>query len=281
MARAKRSLGQNFLVDPGVARRIVDAASIAPSDSVLEIGPGRGALTEILCHRAGRLLAIEKDDELFPALAARFAGDPKVTVVHGDALDYDLDGLLPGAPWKVIANLPYNVATPIALRLMARGDLFSDLVLMFQREVAARLAAAPGGGEYGIPSVIARVYSEPYLLFSVQPGSFRPVPKVVSTVVRFRVRREPLVPAEEIPAFERVVRCSFHGRRKTLLNSLATSELALDPGRVRSACARAGIDPGRRAETLAVLEFLALERAIGEVAGAEGDAPVRRARPGG
>lgn len=266
MRPAKRSLGQNFLVDPVVARRICDAAAIGPDDPVLEIGPGRGALTGILVHLTQRLVVLEKDDELAAALADRFAGGPRVTVVHADALDWDLDALRSGRRWKVVANLPYNVATPIALRLLGRCDLFADLVLMFQREVALRFAAAPGTSEYGIPTVIARVYADAWPLFAVQPGSFRPRPEVVSTVVRFRLRQAPLVPHGEMPAFERVVRSAFHARRKTLVNSLARApDLSLSQEALRSACEAAGIDPGRRAETLSVEEFRALAARIGAV----------------
>ncbi len=262
--RAKRSLGQNFLVDPQAAARIVDAAAVSSQDRVVEIGPGKGALTDFLVRRAAEVVAVEKDDDLHALLAERFAGHPSIQVLHQDALTWDVDSLPPGTRWKVVANLPYNVATPIVLRLLARGDLFSDLVLMFQREVALRFAANPGGRDYGIPSVLAKVYADSYPLFAIPPGAFRPIPKVVSTVVRFRVLPQPRVPPGEMLGFEKTLRAGFHGRRKTLLNSLMhAAETSTRGGEaIRDAVRAWGGDSSRRAETLSLEEFLALSRLL-------------------
>jgi len=259
--RPKRSLGQNFLVDSSIARRIVEASGAAAGDALLEIGPGRGALSDLLAPLGRPLVLLEKDDGLVEHLRRRFADAPHVVIVHDDAMTAPLERLpLPSdrARRRAVANLPYNVASRIALRFLAWGGIH-DATFMFQREVAVRFAATEGGRDYGALSVMARIYSDPYLLFPVRPGAFRPVPKVDSHVVRFRLLPQPRLPLPEIPAFERVVRSVFRTRRKTILNSLRH---ATQHPRCDALLAEAGIEPGRRAETLSFEEFVELARVV-------------------
>ncbi len=258
----KRSLGQNFLVDDGVARRIVEASGAAPGDPVLEIGPGRGALSVLLEPLGRPLVLLEKDDELVRRLAQRFAGLDHVALVHGDAMTVALEDLPGGRPMRVVANLPYNVASRIALRVLA-WDGLRDATFMFQREVALRFAAEPGSRTYGGLSILSRIWADPYLLFPVPPGAFRPRPKVDSAVVRFVRLAEPRLPRPEVAALEQLVRGVFQQRRKTLANGLRqVAALGLTAAAARAALERAGIDPGRRPETASFDEFVALLRAL-------------------
>jgi 16S rRNA (adenine1518-N6/adenine1519-N6)-dimethyltransferase len=263
MTRPKRSLGQNFLVDPVISRRIVDASQAVVGDSLLEIGPGRGALSELLAPLGRPLLLLEKDDGLVAGLHRKFDDEPHTQIVHGDAMTEDLDAL----PWparpegshrRVVANLPYNVASRIALRFLEWGG-FDDATFMFQREVALRFAALHGSRTYGALSVMARVYADAYLLFPVPPASFRPVPKVDSHVVRFRILDEPRIPVGRQPWFEAVVRGMFQHRRKTSSNSLQrVPGLEIDAAEARSVLEGLGVAPERRPESLSFDEFDAL-----------------------
>jgi 16S rRNA (adenine1518-N6/adenine1519-N6)-dimethyltransferase len=263
MTRPKRSLGQNFLVDPVISRRIVEASQASAGDSLLEIGPGRGALSELLARVGRPLLLLEIDDGLVEGLRRRFDGDAHVQIVHGDAMTVDLDALpwpdrSEGAPRRIVANLPYNVASRIALRFLAWGG-FDDATFMFQREVALRFASLHGSRTYGGLSVMGRVYADAYPLFPVPPQSFRPVPKVDSHVVRFKVRDCPRIPAERQPWFEAVVRGLFQHRRKTTLNSLQrVPGLEIDAPAARKLLEGLGVEPERRPESLSFEEFDAL-----------------------
>jgi len=263
---AKRSLGQNFLVDHGVVARIVQAAGISADETVIEIGPGRGALTPGLRGLAGRLVCIEKDDELAPALAARFANDDGAKVVHGDALKLmPADMPFPG-PYRVIANLPYNMAARITMHLLEDwGDALTSATLMYQLEVAERLAASPSTKAYGALSVLVQSFCEVWPLFQVPPGAFRPVPKVQSAVVRIARRGEPMWQGLDYDWFRKVVHAGFYARRKTLVNSLRhSSGIQMDPEALRSSIERAGIDPERRGDSVSVLEFVELARVLAD-----------------
>lgn len=269
MRRPKRSLGQNFLVDRSIARRLVEASGAVKGDALLEIGPGRGALSGLLAALGEPLVLLEKDDGLVEHLRRQFAGDPRVVIVHDDAMTTSLDELpLPPAPAtrRAVANLPYNIASRIALRFLAWGGI-GDATFTFQREVAVRFAASPGNRDYGALSVMARVYSDPYLLFPIPPAAFRPVPKVDSHVIRFRLLAAPRVPPSDIPMFERVVRGVFRTRRKTLLNSLRH---ATQLDRCEDVLVEAGVDGTRRAETLAFEEFEALTAAVNRALARDG-----------
>ena len=248
----KKSLGQNFLTDPHYLRKIVDAAQVGPDDQVLEIGPGLGHLTRELAARSGRLMIIELDDRLIPRLREEFGSSPSVEIVHADALGYDFDSL-PGK-WKVVANLPYYISTPLIQRLIGRREHFTTLTLMLQKEVAERIAARPGGKEYGFLSVLVQYSAAPRLEFSVPAGAFTPRPKVDSAVVTLtmRDRREQTVSDESL--FLRVIKAAFSQRRKTLRNSL--SQLGYPKEVMDVVHGKTGIDLGRRAETLSVAEFV-------------------------
>lgn len=241
--RLKKSLGQHLLVHEPTLRRIVEAAGVTPGDTVLEIGPGAGALTFKLLDAGARVAAIEKDDGFAAALAARSAADPgmQLTVIHADALHADLDAALPGAKRvRVAANLPYNVATPILLRLLERPDLFCEIVALVQDEVARRLAAEPGDTARGSLSVHCQFRAETSLLFAVKPEAFRPPPRVMSRLVRLRPRTGgPPHPVADPGLFDRIVRGGFEHRRKTCYNSIRFS---LKSG----ACANLAPEPRQR-----------------------------------
>jgi len=250
----KKSLGQNFLVDENVAQRIIGAADISKDDTVVEIGPGRGVLTRGLAEQAGRVVAIELDERLIDGLRMEHADLANLEVVHADALGYDF-GNIEGRI-KVVANLPYYISTPIISRLVGLRTKVSLMVLMLQKEVAQRIAAPPGGKEYGYLSVMVQLYARPEILFAVKPGSFSPPPKVDSSVVRLMVLDEPAATCKDYKRLERLVSAAFSQRRKTLRNALKASRMFED-GAIE-AMGGSGIDPSRRAETLSVAEFARL-----------------------
>jgi 16S rRNA (adenine1518-N6/adenine1519-N6)-dimethyltransferase len=252
----RRALGQHFLRDPGIARAIVDLVAPTSRDLVVEIGPGEGALTDELARRAGRVVALEVDRTLIDRLRRRL---PTVEVLEADARTWDY-GLLArpdGGRVLVVGNLPYSVGKPIVAALMDARRVLDAMALMLQREVAERLAAPPGGKVYGALSVLTQTVCEVELALRVPPGAFRPPPKVDSAVVRLAPRREARVPAALEARFREVVRAAFARRRKTLANALAGG-LGLSLGVVREAATGSGVDPGRRAETLTIEEFVSL-----------------------
>ncbi len=249
--RAKKSLGQNFLKDPHYLGRIVDAARVGPDDQVLEIGPGLGHLTAVLAQRAGKVLAVEVDDRLIPHLQKEFEGLKNVELVHADALEYDYRAL--DGDWKVVANLPYYISTPIIQKLIEHRKKFVSFTLMLQKEVAERIAAPPGGKEYGYLSVLVQFYTVPRIEFKVPPGAFTPRPEVDSIVITLAVREQPAVQVRDERFFMRVVKAAFSQRRKTLRNALKQLEVPAE--RMAAVQEGTGIDLGRRAETLSVEEF--------------------------
>lgn len=259
--RASKALGQNFLTDPMVARRIVEGAGIGPGDRVVEIGPGLGSLTLPLVEAVGEVTVIEKDRGLVPILEERLQGR-KIHVVEGDALRVDMTRMAEamGGKLRVVANLPYSISTPILFHLLAHRAAIRDMTLMFQREVADRIVAAPGGGDYGVLSVFCQLWMRCTRLFTVAPGSFYPVPKVVSAVVRLEVRNAPLADVGDEAVFTRLVKGAFGQRRKTLRNALRGAGMM----EVDAWCARLGMDPLRRGETLSVEEFCQLARVAAE-----------------
>lgn len=255
--RANKRLGQNWLVDRAYAARIVDAVAPDASDLVVEIGPGPGALTDLVVPRAGHTLAVELDPRMREPLEARHDRS-RLTVVEADVLETDLTALVAAtlrehglARARVVANLPYYISSPIVARLIAHRGAIADATLMLQREVVDRLTADPGSKDYGSLTVFVATYCEAGRLFDVPPGAFRPVPKVVSSVVRLRMRPEPAVEIGDEKLYFRIVRSAFAQRRKTLENNLAAAGLS-------GLASRAGVDPRRRAETLSLSEFAAL-----------------------
>jgi 16S rRNA (adenine1518-N6/adenine1519-N6)-dimethyltransferase len=252
----RRALGQHFLSDIAAARAIVDLLAPTARDLVVEIGPGTGALTSQLVGRAGRVAAIEVDGALVPRLRASF---PTAEIVEADARTWDYAALArpDGGRVLVAGNLPYSVSKPILSALVAARNAVDEMALMLQREVADRVAAAPGSKRYGALSILTQIYYDVRVALRVPPGSFRPPPKVDSAVIHLRVLPEPRVPDVEEQRFSRVVRAAFAQRRKKLPNALAAG-LGVSPDVARRAAEGAGVDPGRRAETLTILEFAAL-----------------------
>ena len=251
--RAKKSLGQNFLVDSRVRTKIVDAANISPDDTIVEIGPGRGFLTKALAERAGRVVAVELDDGLVPRLRETFAASHNVEIVHGDARTIDIGSLVGAArEYKVVANLPYYAATPIVRRFLESSHKPRTLVVMVQREVGQEMTAPPG--KMGILSVATQVYGKPHIVTSVPPKAFRPSPNVTSAVVRIDTYSEPAVAFDNAESFFTLVRAGFSARRKQLHNSLRNG-LDVEPDAVLRMLDRAGIPPSRRAQTLSIDEW--------------------------
>jgi 16S rRNA (adenine1518-N6/adenine1519-N6)-dimethyltransferase len=263
--RPKKALGQNFLTDRNVLARIIESTGISAGDRVLEVGPGRGALTRLLAEQGARVVAVELDRQLVPLLEREFAGMGNVEVVQADILSTDLRELLPprwGGKWKVAANLPYNISSQVLIKFLDFRQLFSRLVLMLQREVGERLIAPPACKDYGILTVFCRLHFDIYREFLVKPGSFYPVPKVDSVVLRFEPLPAPRVEVGDEAFFRQVVKAAFGQRRKTLWNCLKAACLVRDEQMLASALDRAGIEGGRRGETLSLDEFAALSREL-------------------
>ena len=267
-ARGKtRALGQHFLRDISVAHRSVDLVAPTPRDVVVEIGAGQGALTSLLARAAGRLVALEVDERLAGRLAERFADATSVDVAVADARGFDyatLAALKPEPDGRVLAvgNLPYSVGKPILMALVEAGRAIDEMALMLQREVAERVAAAPGSRVYGSLSVLTQLACDVRLAFGVPPGAFSPPPQVDSAVIHLRTRAAPPVPIDDPARLRTVVRAAFSQRRKNLANALAAG-LGLGAERARTLAADAGIDANRRAETLSLAEFATLAKMLG------------------
>lgn len=262
----KKSLGQNFLIDQNILRKIVAAAELTEEKGALEIGPGIGALTEQLAGAAGKVTAVEIDQRLLPILAEVLAGYPNVSVVHGDVLKLDLLSLVEAQfagmdKISVVANLPYYVTTPILMKLLEERLPLEHIVVMIQKEVADRMAAKPGGKDYGSLSIAVQYYCVPEVVCIVPHTVFIPQPNVDSAVIRLTVRDKPPVDVDE-QQFFRVVQGAFAQRRKTLSNNL-TSLLGKDrKEEMIHVLQENGIDPGRRGETLSLQEFAAISNAF-------------------
>lgn len=265
MLRPKKGLGQNFLTDRNIIARIVHAAGISAADHVLEIGPGRGAMTRAIAEKGANVLAIEIDRQLVPLLEREFSCQGNVEIIRADILDADLREILCSRfqeKWKVVANLPYNISSQVLIRFLNDPALFSRLVLMLQREVGERLIAGHGCKEYGILTVFCRLHFDIHREFIVKPGSFHPVPKVDSVVLRFDPLAAPRVDVGDEAFFREVVRASFGQRRKTLWNCLRSAAFTRDEKTLLEVLDGCGIDPGRRGETLCLDEFAALSRSL-------------------
>ena len=259
LPRPQKRLGQHFLIDPNIVRKILKVAALRPEDVVFEVGPGRGALTQWLCERVSKVIAVELDQHLFHYLAEIYAQRDTLELHHGDALEFSYDTLPRGA--VVIANLPYYVSTPLLFRLLQEHDRIDRMVLMLQREVAERMTAGPGSRDYGLLSVISQYYTKPRKAFVVPASCFRPVPQVDSSVIHLTRRSEhKSFDARFDRVFMKVVRGAFAHRRKTLLNSYR--EAGWEESLIRQALEQARIDPQRRAETVMIREFVALTHAV-------------------
>ncbi|MDF0665366.1 MAG: 16S rRNA (adenine(1518)-N(6)/adenine(1519)-N(6))-dimethyltransferase RsmA [Nitrospira sp.] len=255
---AIKRLGQNFLIDPNIVRKIVALAELTPTDTVLEIGPGRGILTEALCRVAGRVTAIEVDSRLHAYLTERQPQVSNLTLVLGDAMTYPIECLPIGT--IVVANLPYYLSTPLLFRLLDQRDRFPRMVLMLQNEVADRLVAKPGSSDYGVLSVMAQYAAEITKAFRVSAQCFRPRPEVGSAVVLLKTKPQRVLTQEEEPKFAALVRAAFAHRRKTLVNS--TKDKGYEQKPVTAALKFLDLSPSTRAEVLSVEQFIELSRHI-------------------
>ena len=251
----KKRFGQNFLVDERVLSRIIEGAEITKADSVLEIGPGIGTMTEALCEAAGAVKAVEIDKELIPILSETLSPYSNVEVINADIMDLDLKSLFLG-PFKVVANLPYYITTPIVMKLFESGADIESVTVMVQKEVAERMQAKPGGKDYGVLSLSVSYYAEPEIIANVPPNCFIPRPEVSSAVIRLKRRSEPPVaPIDRELMFE-LIRAAFAQRRKKLSNSVANSGgLGFTKEQVAMALSDMGLDPMIRGEKLSLSEF--------------------------
>ncbi len=257
----RKRLGQSFLEDLNMVRRIVALAEPALEETIVEIGAGLGFMTEELAKRAGRVIAIEVDLRLAAVLRERFTGNDRVEVVQMDVLTYDFSSACPGGKVKVVGNIPYHISTPILFRLLDFRQSISSMILMFQKELADRIAAPPGTKDYGIPSVMVAKYTRAVSEMTVPPTCFYPVPEVVSSVLRMEFLPEPELPYGTL--FATIVRGAFARRRKTLWNNLR--RVGLPEETVDLVFTMSGIDRTRRAETLSVEEFSRLTTAWSEI----------------
>lgn len=254
--RARKRFGQNFLRDLGIISRIVRAIGPREGDRLIEIGPGQGALTEPLLEAAGSLEVVELDRDLIPGLRVQFFNYPDFVIHEGDALKFDFTALKGEGPaLRVVGNLPYNISTPLIVHLLTMGDAIADMHFMLQKEVVERLAAEPGGPDWGRLSVMAQYYCQVEQLFIVPPEAFVPRPSVDSAIVRLTPHAALPHPADDPALLFELVKLAFGQRRKTLRNNLK--------GRVSADVLEAlGIDPTRRPQTLTVAEYVAIANRV-------------------
>lgn len=259
----KKKFGQNFLIDPHVLDKIVDAAQITKDDFVLEIGPGIGTLTQYLCENARQVLAVEIDDKLIPILKETLQPYDNVEVLHGDILKQDIqqiaDTYNDGKPIKVVANLPYYITTPIIMELFESHVPLTNVTVMVQKEVADRMKAEPGTKDYGALSLAVQYYAKPYIAAFVPPNCFMPRPNVGSAVIRLDCLSRVPVEVHDEKLMFRLIRASFNQRRKTLQNGIANSaELSFTKEQAARAIEQAGFDVRIRGEKLGLEEFARL-----------------------
>ena len=255
-----KSLGQNFLIDGNIVRKIVREANITKDDYVLEIGPGMGTLTEELALSAKKVVAVELDRKLLPILDETLEGYDNVEIVYGDILKIDVKQLieekLNGGPVKIVANLPYYVTTPIIGKLLEDNLNLDSIIVMVQKEVAERMAAGPGSKSYGALSIFVNFYSHPKIVVKVPNTVFMPQPKIDSAVIKLDVKRE--LPDIDREKFFKVVKAGFSKRRKTIINALSTYGFDLDKEVFREALEEAGIKFEERAENISIEDFVKL-----------------------
>jgi len=254
-----KKFGQNFLVDESILKEIIDCSELSKDDCVLEIGPGLGVMTQVLCEKAGKVVAVEIDRDLIPILKVSLFGFDNVKVINEDVLKLDLKAVLEenfgNTPVKVVANLPYYITTPIIMKLLEEDINLKSITIMVQKEVGERLGAEPGGKDYGALSVAVQYRCIPNKILIVPPESFIPQPEVESMVIRLDSRAEPPVSVKDEKMYFRVVKAAFGQRRKTLLNALAAGSLGKTKEELRDLLKRNGIDENRRGETLSLNEF--------------------------
>ncbi len=245
--RAKKYLGQNFLFEPSILRRIVEAANINSEDTVVEIGAGHGSLTLLLSDISKRVIAIEFDTELFDILSENTRLRGNIEAVNCDALKYPFEEL---KHFKVVANIPYYITTPIMFRLMEARKNLQSITLTLQKEVAERITAKPGKKDYGVLSLSVQYYADAEIKFIIPAGAFRPVPKVDSAVIHLQILKKPRIMVSDEKIFFRLIRAGFSQRRKTILNALKTVDAD-----IKEILTNIGIKTNSRAETLSMEDF--------------------------
>jgi 16S rRNA (adenine1518-N6/adenine1519-N6)-dimethyltransferase len=246
--RARKRFGQHFLTDANVLARIVAAVNVKETEKLLEIGPGHGALTQLLYPHAGTFAAVEIDRDLIAMLRARF---PDLTLINADILSVDMTSVLAGGHWRLVGNLPYNISSPLLLKLFAHLPLIKDMHFMFQRELSQRLAAVPGTKDWGRLSVLTQYHCQVQPLFDVAPEAFNPPPKVHSQVIRLVPRADKPVVDEEV--LRRVLRTAFSSRRKRLSNGLKLFALDWD---------QLPVTPDQRPDMLSVEDYVMIAQAV-------------------
>lgn len=266
--RFKKALGQNLLLDDNINRIMVEAAGLTEEDYVVEVGAGLGALTRRIAHHCGQLLSVEIDASFIPCLEEQFGAMAHVHLFRGDILNHELPKLVAehipgGSSYKAVANLPYYITTPILFHFLESPLFFNRLVVMMQQEVGDRLVAPVGASDYGVLSLAGKCFASVDIVHRVPASCFVPRPKVDSCIVRFRCAEEPPIPGLDRAFFMTVVRAAFAQRRKTLRNTLAaSSHFGVAKDTVLEAFEAAGIDPGRRAQSLSFEEFAVLSKEI-------------------
>lgn len=251
--RMSKKLGQNFLIKRGIVDEIVHAAELTAGEPVLEVGPGIGTLTQGLAQSGADVTAIELDRRLLEVLDTTLASYDNVRIVHGDVLKLDVSTIMNHKPFKVVANLPYYITTPIIMSLLESNLPIERLVVMVQKEVAFRMVAKPGTKDYGALSVAVQYYTEPDIVLDVPPKSFLPAPAVTSSVIRCVLREKPPVDVADEKLFFRVVKAGFAQRRKTFANTMRTTGLSKE--QIDEILVKANIDGQRRGETFTLQEF--------------------------
>ncbi|WP_025640518.1 16S rRNA (adenine(1518)-N(6)/adenine(1519)-N(6))-dimethyltransferase RsmA [Schnuerera ultunensis] len=259
-----KSLGQNFLIDGNIVRKIGQEGNITKEDYVLEIGPGIGTLTEELALNAKKVVAVELDKSLLPILDETLRDYPNIEIIHGDILRVDINRLIEekmaGGPIKVVANLPYYVTTPIIAKLIEEDLNIESIIIMIQKEVAHRIVASPGSKQYGSLSVFVKFYTQPEILIPVPKTVFMPQPKVDSAVIRLNIKRD--LPEIDREIFFQVVKAAFSKRRKTILNSLSSNPWGLDKEEIKEVLKGANIPLQERAENLKIEDFIKISKTL-------------------
>lgn len=262
----QKRFGQNFLIDTHVLEKIVDEAGIDEDDCVLEIGPGIGTMTQYLCERAGRVIAVEIDKALIPILNDTLSSYSNVEIINEDILKVDIKNLCNkynnGRPIKVVANLPYYITTPIIMGLFESGCPLESITIMVQKEVADRMKCGPGSKDYGALSLAVQFYSNPEIVANVSPESFIPKPGVGSTVIRLTRYPKPPVEVDDEKYMFKLIRAAFNMRRKTMVNSLMSGNLGLTKEEILSAIDKLNLSPQVRGEALTLNEFAALSNIL-------------------
>ena len=262
----QKRFGQNFLIDTHVLEKIVDEAGIDEDDCVLEIGPGIGTMTQYLCERAGRVIAVEIDKALIPILNDTLSSYSNVEIINEDILKVDITNLCKkynnGRPIKVVANLPYYITTPIIMGLFESGCPLESITIMVQQEVADRMQCGPGSKDYGALSLAVQFYSNPEIVANVSPESFIPKPGVGSAVIRLTRYPKPPVEVDDEKYMFKLIRAAFNMRRKTMVNSLMSGNLGLTKEEILSAIDKLNLSPQVRGEALTLNEFAALSNIL-------------------